>query len=132
MSRSIARALETRREFDANGQRAYDVPGSHEELGPYQIKPNTALWLLAKDVPIQNEDEARSVLELPSNNTWMSYRILQKCGLTDNMKSLVPALQRYNAGKDKLIGFFVGQVMKETGGKANPGQVNAILKDKLS
>jgi len=37
----------------------------------------------------------------------------------------------YKAGKDKLIGFFVGQVMKETGGKANPGQVNAILKVKL-
>jgi len=38
----------------------------------------------------------------------------------------------YKAGKDKLIGFFVGQVMKETGGKANPGQVNAVLKAKLS
>jgi len=38
----------------------------------------------------------------------------------------------YRAGKEKLIGFFVGQVMKETGGQANPGQVNQILKDKLS
>ena len=38
----------------------------------------------------------------------------------------------YKAGKDKLIGFFVGQVMKETRGQANPGQVNQILKDKLS
>ena len=38
----------------------------------------------------------------------------------------------YQSGKDKLIGFFVGQVMKETGGKANPGQVNAILKNKLA
>ena len=38
----------------------------------------------------------------------------------------------YKSGKDKLIGFFVGQVMKETGGKANPGQVNKILKEKLS
>ncbi len=37
----------------------------------------------------------------------------------------------YRAGKDKLIGFFVGQVMKESGGKANPGQVNAILRTKL-
>ena len=37
----------------------------------------------------------------------------------------------YRAGKDKLIGYFVGQVMKETGGKANPGQVNAILRTKL-
>jgi aspartyl-tRNA(Asn)/glutamyl-tRNA(Gln) amidotransferase subunit B len=38
----------------------------------------------------------------------------------------------YRGGKDKLIGFFVGQVMKETGGQANPGQVNQILKAKLS
>ncbi len=38
----------------------------------------------------------------------------------------------YKAGKDKLIGFFVGQVMKETKGQANPGQVNQILKQKLS
>jgi aspartyl-tRNA(Asn)/glutamyl-tRNA(Gln) amidotransferase subunit B len=38
----------------------------------------------------------------------------------------------YKAGKEKLIGFFVGQVMKETQGKANPGQVNQILKTKLS
>ena len=38
----------------------------------------------------------------------------------------------YRAGKDKLIGFFVGQVMKETKGQANPGQVNQILKSKLS
>ena len=37
----------------------------------------------------------------------------------------------YRAGKEKLIGFFVGQVMKETGGKANPGQVNEILRAKL-
>jgi aspartyl-tRNA(Asn)/glutamyl-tRNA(Gln) amidotransferase subunit B len=38
----------------------------------------------------------------------------------------------YKGGKEKLIGFFVGQVMKETKGQANPGQVNQILKDKLS
>ncbi|MGB5165430.1 MAG: Asp-tRNA(Asn)/Glu-tRNA(Gln) amidotransferase subunit GatB [Woeseiaceae bacterium] len=38
----------------------------------------------------------------------------------------------YKSGKDKLIGFFVGQVMKETQGKANPGQVNAMLKAKLA
>ena len=37
----------------------------------------------------------------------------------------------YKGGKDKLIGFFVGQVMKETKGQANPGQVNQILKAKL-
>ena len=38
----------------------------------------------------------------------------------------------YRAGKDKLMGYFVGQVMKASRGKANPGQVNALLKSKLA
>src|SRR5581483_608997 len=38
----------------------------------------------------------------------------------------------YRAGKEKLFGFFVGQVMKATGGKANPGRLNELLKKKLS
>ena len=37
----------------------------------------------------------------------------------------------FKAGKDKLFGFFVGQIMKETQGKANPRAVNEILKDLL-
>ncbi len=41
-------------------------------------------------------------------------------------------VEEYKGGKDKLIGFFVGQVMKATGGKANPGAVNKLLKEKLS
>ncbi|HHZ84365.1 MAG TPA: Asp-tRNA(Asn)/Glu-tRNA(Gln) amidotransferase GatCAB subunit B, partial [Gammaproteobacteria bacterium] len=40
-------------------------------------------------------------------------------------------LEQYKAGKDKLFGFFVGQVMKISKGKANPKQVNKILKEKL-
>jgi len=41
-------------------------------------------------------------------------------------------LTEYRSGKDKLFGFFVGQVMKATGGKANPAQLNELLKKKLS
>ncbi len=41
-------------------------------------------------------------------------------------------LEQYRAGKEKLFGFFVGQVMKATQGKANPAQVNIILKKKLT
>jgi aspartyl-tRNA(Asn)/glutamyl-tRNA(Gln) amidotransferase subunit B len=40
-------------------------------------------------------------------------------------------LADYRAGKDKLFGFFVGQVMKATAGKANPAQLNDLLKIKL-
>jgi aspartyl-tRNA(Asn)/glutamyl-tRNA(Gln) amidotransferase subunit B len=41
-------------------------------------------------------------------------------------------LADYRAGKDKLFGFFVGQVMKATQGKANPQQLNELLKKKLN
>jgi aspartyl-tRNA(Asn)/glutamyl-tRNA(Gln) amidotransferase subunit B len=41
-------------------------------------------------------------------------------------------LADYRAGKDKLFGYFVGQVMKATGGKANPAELNKLLKTKLS
>ena len=41
-------------------------------------------------------------------------------------------LAEYRAGKDKLFGFFVGQVMKATQGKANPEAVNKLLKEKLA
>lgn len=38
----------------------------------------------------------------------------------------------YKSGKDKLFGFFIGQVMKATGGKVNPAMLNELLKKKLS
>ena len=41
-------------------------------------------------------------------------------------------IAEYRAGKDKLFGFFVGQVMKATGGKANPATLNEILRRKLA
>ncbi len=41
-------------------------------------------------------------------------------------------LAEYRSGKDKLFGFFVGQTMKATGGKANPAQLNELLKKKLA
>ena len=41
-------------------------------------------------------------------------------------------VEQYRAGNKKLLGFFVGQVMKETQGKANPKQVNQLLNEKLS
>ncbi|HSK40324.1 MAG TPA: Asp-tRNA(Asn)/Glu-tRNA(Gln) amidotransferase GatCAB subunit B, partial [Arenibaculum sp.] len=40
-------------------------------------------------------------------------------------------VEQFKAGKDKLFGFFVGQVMKQTQGKANPALVNEILTRKL-
>jgi aspartyl-tRNA(Asn)/glutamyl-tRNA(Gln) amidotransferase subunit B len=50
----------------------------------------------------------------------------------DDVIAANPAqLAQYRAGKDKLFGFFVGQVMKLSQGKANPQQVNDLLAEKL-
>ena len=53
-------------------------------------------------------------------------KIIEKI-LTENRDKV----EQYKSGKDKLFGFFVGQVMKISGGKANPQLVNQILKNKL-
>jgi aspartyl-tRNA(Asn)/glutamyl-tRNA(Gln) amidotransferase subunit B len=52
--------------------------------------------------------------------------------ITEVMENNPEQLAQYRAGKDKLFGFFVGQVMKSMGGKANPEQVNALLKKLLN
>ena len=54
--------------------------------------------------------------------------MLVEKAIGDNPKQL----KQYHAGKEALFGFFVGQVMKATGGQANPGLVNDILKKKLA
>lgn len=52
--------------------------------------------------------------------------------IVDNIIAVNPSqVAGYRAGKEKLLGFFVGQTMKATQGKANPQQVNDILKRKL-
>ncbi len=52
--------------------------------------------------------------------------------IVDEVLAENPAMvDQYKGGKDKLFGFFVGQVMKKSQGKANPAAVNKLLKDKL-
>ena len=52
--------------------------------------------------------------------------------VTQVLDSNPDQVNAYKSGKNKLFGFFVGQVMKETQGKANPLSVNEILKKILS
>ncbi len=53
-------------------------------------------------------------------------------GIIDGIIAANPGqVEQFRAGKDKLLGFFVGQVMKATRGKANPQQVNELLTKKL-
>ena len=52
--------------------------------------------------------------------------------ITKVIESNTKQVEDYKNGKDKLFGFFVGQVMKETQGKANPQAVNDLLKKALN
>jgi len=62
-------------------------------------------------------------------------QITDSGAIDDIVDSVIAAnpgqVAQYRAGKAKLLGFFVGQVMQATGGKANPGQVNEALKRRL-
>ena len=47
------------------------------------------------------------------------------------LKTFPDQLEEYLEGKEKMLGFFVGQVMQRTQGRANPSLVNKILKQKI-
>jgi aspartyl-tRNA(Asn)/glutamyl-tRNA(Gln) amidotransferase subunit B len=52
--------------------------------------------------------------------------------IEDVLKKNDTQVEQYKAGKEQVLGFFVGQVMKASGGKANPGKVNELLRKRLS
>ena len=87
---------------------------------------------------------AKTVFEEMIKNNEDPYRIVEEKGLkqTSDPKEIENIIDKvlssnqdkvtqYKSGKDKLFGFFVGQVMKEMKGKGNPGMINDILKSKL-
>ncbi|MCP4077739.1 MAG: Asp-tRNA(Asn)/Glu-tRNA(Gln) amidotransferase subunit GatB [Gammaproteobacteria bacterium] len=51
--------------------------------------------------------------------------------INDVIASNPEQVEQFRAGKEKVLGFFVGQIMKQSKGKANPGQVNQLLREKL-
>ena len=52
--------------------------------------------------------------------------------ITKVLSQNVDKVNEYKSGKEKLYGYFIGQIMQETKGKANPKLVNEILKKKLA
>ena len=88
---------------------------------------------------------AKNVFEEMFKTKKKAKDIIEKKGLkqitnTDEIESIIEKIlannkdkvEQYKSGKEKLFGYFVGQVMQETKGTANPGMVNEILKKKLA
>ena len=112
------------------------VPVSAEALAGLlkRIQDNTISGKIAKEVfdAIWNgEGDADSVIESKGLKQITDTGAIE--AMIDEIIAANPKqTAEYRAGKDKLFGFFVGAAMKASKGKANPEQVNAILKQKLA
>jgi len=98
-----------------------------------RIEDGTISGKIAKDVfdaMWAGEGSADEIIETKGLKQITDTSEIEK--IVDAVIAANPAqVEQYRAGKDKLLGFFVGQVMKQTAGKANPGQVNEVLKSRL-
>ena len=98
-----------------------------------RISDNTISGKIAKDVfeaMWVGEGEADAIIEAKGLKQITDPDALGK--IIDEVIANNPGqLGQYRSGKDKLFGFFVGQAMKATQGKANPAEVNKLLKEKL-
>ena len=99
-----------------------------------RISDATVSNKLAKEVLLAMWDEGRSADEVIEAKGLK--QITDTGAIEAIIRQVIDAnpeqVAGYRAGKDKLFGFFVGQAMKATGGKANPGQLNDILKRLLA
>jgi len=124
------------RELNNSGTAVGDSPVSPERL--------VSLLKLVDDETVSLK-VAREIFPELYTSKKTPEEIVQEKGLTqvsdegaqgkiiDEVIAKNPAqVAQYRSGKEQVFGFFVGQVMKESGGKANPGKVNELLKRKLA
>jgi aspartyl-tRNA(Asn)/glutamyl-tRNA(Gln) amidotransferase subunit B len=118
---------------------------SGKEIGAFPVTPEMlAAMLKLVDAGTISGKIAKSIFDEMCQTGKPPARIVEEKGLTQisdagELASIVErviaanpsVVQDFKAGKEKALGFLVGQVMKETRGRANPGLVNKMLKDKI-
>ena len=122
--------------LNRNGRELVDSPVTPEMLGGLllRIADNTISGKIGKQVfeaMWQGEGDADGIIEARGLKQITDTGAIEQ--IIDEVITANPGqVAQFRSGKDKLLGFFVGQVMKATRGKANPRQVNEILRAKLS
>ncbi len=99
-----------------------------------RIADNTISGKIAKEIfeaMWGGEGDADAVIEKKGLRQITDGSAIERA-IEDIMARNPKQLEQYRCGQEKLFGFFVGQVMKATQGKANPAQVNELLRKKLS
>jgi aspartyl-tRNA(Asn)/glutamyl-tRNA(Gln) amidotransferase subunit B len=98
-----------------------------------QIDQGTISGKMAKEVFAEMAESGKSASRIIKEKGLM--QITDKKDLAEKVEKVLEEnaenVKRYHAGNEKLFGYFVGEVMKKTKGKANPKLLNQILKEKL-
>ncbi|MEE4298386.1 MAG: Asp-tRNA(Asn)/Glu-tRNA(Gln) amidotransferase subunit GatB [Pseudomonadales bacterium] len=121
--------------LNRDGRSITEAPVSPDALGTLiaRIRDETISSKIAKtvfEVMIAEGGEPDAIIEA---------RGLKQMSDSSELEAVVDAViaenpgqvEQFRAGKSKVLGFFVGQVMKRTGGRANPQQVNELLRERL-
>lgn len=122
--------------LNKDGKSLEESPVSAAQLGGLiaLISDNTISGKIAKDVfaeMMTTGKEAAAIVEEKGLKQITDTGAIEK--IVDEVIAENPDnVAAYRGGKDKLFGFFVGQVMKKSAGKANPDLINDLLKKKLS
>lgn len=122
--------------LNKQGKEITDSPVSAAQLGALidLIEDNTISGKIAKDVfaiMVETGDEPAAIVELKGLKQITDTGAIEKI-IDDIIAANPQQVADYRGGKDKLFGFFVGQAMKQTQGKANPDIINELLKKKLA
>ncbi|WP_067561164.1 Asp-tRNA(Asn)/Glu-tRNA(Gln) amidotransferase subunit GatB [Halofilum ochraceum] len=121
--------------LNAQGIDITESPVSAEALGGLiqRIQDQTISGKIAKQVfeaMVAGEGNADTVIEAKGLKQITDSGEIER--MIDEVVDANPGqVEQYRAGKDKVLGWFVGQVMKASRGKANPEQVNQLLRQKL-
>jgi len=122
--------------LNRDGKELADSPVSAAMLGQMlqRIGDKTISGKIAKQVfeaMWRDEGDADQIIEAKGLKQITDSGAIEK--VVDEVIAANPGqAEQFRAGKAKLLGFFVGQVMQRTKGKANPQQVNELLRSKLS
>jgi len=121
--------------LNRDGMALSDSPVSAEMLGGMikRIRDNTISGKIAKQVFAAmwaGEGEADAVIEAKGLKQVTDMGAIEKI-IDEVLVNNQAQVEQYRGGNEKVLGFFVGQIMKASQGKANPGQVNQLLKAKL-
>jgi aspartyl-tRNA(Asn)/glutamyl-tRNA(Gln) amidotransferase subunit B len=122
--------------LNKEGKDIADSPISSAQLAGLlkRIQDNTISGKIAKEVFAamwNGEGEADAIIEAKGLKQVSDSGAIEK--IIDEIIAANPGqVAEYRSGKDKLFGFFVGQAMKASKGKANPAQLNDLMKQKLA